>query len=185
MSDITQRMINGEADANDHITAKPFYQANSPGADGGSALDRVTNPASPLPAQSGSQLHDELMRRAQQKAFLDSNLGAQSQFRDYKTSAVGGIGQDAETRRKLSEQRKSERKRREERFGKRDDEDTNNKSLRNNKRQRYNTRRSLDDEPQGSSTPRSRQGQNSQPNHASRPRTSFQEPQSRGYNPYG
>ncbi|KKW05055.1 MAG: hypothetical protein UY35_C0002G0013 [Candidatus Saccharibacteria bacterium GW2011_GWC2_48_9] len=166
-------MMDSAAQANDDIAARPFHAPET----AGSSIDRAIDPA--RFAQSGSQLHDDLMRRAQQKASLDASMGEQPQLRSYQNSKIGSIGMQADTRRELALKRKEERKRREERFG-----DKNIGRIAERKRRSPVATRSFEETDTKDSTA-TRQEKNAQPTDQARSSPSFREPSSRNYNPYG
>lgn len=168
--DLTQRMMDSAAQANNDITTRPFHAPET----ASNSIDKAIDPAGF--SQTGSQLHDKLMRRAQQKAAFDASIGTQPQFRGYQNSKIGSIGMQADTRRELTFKRHEERQRREERFGDRIATARNRRSS--------STASSRDDVVIQESTS-TRQGNNAHPTDPVRPAPSFREPPSRNYNPYG
>lgn len=154
--DLTQIMMDAEAEANQDIASRDMQHTISSGTSGDALIRRATGDPTD---SSGSQVHDELMRRAEQQHLMDS-LGQGSQFFDYKNSSVGGIGNNREVRRELTLRSRQERKKREERFGKtKRPVPARKRSDGENKRQAFNA-----ESPQ--------------------PRNYFHEPPSRNYNPY-
>lgn len=171
-------MMESAEEANDDIAAKSFHHTFQT-----DTSNTTLNPTTSLPVatqpQDGKEVRDMLMARAQEKAHLESSLGQGSQFFDYKTSSVGGIGNNREIRRELSLKSREERQARERRFGhhkKRPSERTS--TSRTHDRQRYNSTGSHDENSTQTGT---RQEFNSQ---TPEPRTTFREPPARGYNPF-
>lgn len=172
---LTQIMMDAEADANQDIASRDMQHTISSGDVSGDALIRRAT-GDPTDA-SGGQVHDELMRRAEQQHLMDS-LGQGSQFFDYKNSSVGGIGNNREVRRELTLRSQQERRRREERFGKaKRPVPTRKRSDGGDKRQAFNA----GEEVGNIHKPSDRQSFNSE---SPQPRSYFQEPPSRNYNPY-
>lgn len=182
---IIYRMMDSEADANKDIGEKSFEHTVGQGSDitPDQKLSTIISQQTGDPLTSGTDVHDELLRRAEQKAFLDSSLGQGSQFRDYKSSMVGSVGQNKDTRRELALRRKQERKAREERFGKRPvprkDPRTNQKVQ---QRQSFNATGSTDATQQQQQS--DRQDYNASLGDQARYNIVFQEPKARGYDPF-
>lgn len=171
--DLTQRMMDSAAQANDDVAARPFYATET----ASNSIDKAIDPA--RFAQSGSQLHDNLMRRAQQKAPLDATIGQQPQFRSYQNSKIGSIGMQADTRRELTLMRQEERQRREDRFG-----DRIPGRIAERKRRTLGASAPPEDTTDQENTSR-RQEKNAYHSDQARSGPSFREPSSRNYNPYG
>lgn len=177
-NNIVQRMMDSEADANRDISDKSFHHTVDPLA---------SNPSVTFIDQSalsgGQSVHDELLRRAQQKASSEPTASNKPTFRHYRDSLVGAIGQDREVRREVTMRSREERLAREERFGRIDDTTatTNNRSKRGRDRQRFNATGDATADTSGS---RGRQAFNTESGMQAQPKASFREPPSRGYNPF-
>ena len=182
---IVYRMMDSEADANKDIGEKSFEHTVARSADAAQKLSSLANQQTGNPLQSGTDVHDELLRRAEQKAFLDSSLGQGSQFRDYKSSMVGSVGQNKDTRRELALRRKQERKAREERFGKRPVPRKNPRvNQKVQQRQSFNATGSTDATQPQQQQQSDRQDYNATLGDQARYNIVFQEPKVRGYDPF-
>lgn len=181
--DIIQRRMSAEEEANLHQQIRDFSHTIQPSTPSGS--DMVANAVDPTAlTTSGQSIHAELLRRAEQKAHLDTSLGENSRFRDYKTSMVGARGQDKELRRDMALIQKKDRVAREARFGGRKDPRGHRRvgTSSADRRQGFNATGTTDTEHAHSST--DRQSYNAQPTEQPHPNIGFREPQSRGYDPF-
>lgn len=173
--------MSAEEEANLHKQIQDFSHTITPS----SASDIVTMAADPNAALlTGTSLHEELLRRAEQKAHLDSSLSENLQFRDYKNSMIGSIGQSQETRRAMTLVQRAERQAREERFKNRQHAYRQNRddTSQSGRRRVSDTDRSLDHKVSDSSA--TRQGFINKSSKQTQPRIGFQEPKSRDYNPF-
>lgn len=178
---LTQIMMDAEADANRDIASRDMQHTISGGASADALIRHATGD---LANATGDQIHTELMHRVEEQRHLMESLGEGSQFFDYKNSSVGGIGNNREVRRELTLRSRQERVRREQRFGKaKRPVPTRKRSDRGDKRQAFNAGEdasSLNPREQGD-----RQAFNANENvDVAQPRTYFQEPPSRNYDPY-
>lgn len=177
-NDLTQRMMDAEADANLSIGGRDMQHTISSDADSDALVRRATEGSAV--DTTGVQLHAELMRRAEEAQHLADSLGEGAQFFDYKRSSVGGIGGNREVRRELTLRSHQERVKREQRFGKATKRDPAKarQSGAGRRRQAFNATGGAES---SSTSGGDRQAFNAD---TAQPRTYFQEPQARNYDPY-
>lgn len=173
--------MSAEEEANLHKQIQDFSHTIQPSS---SASDIVTQAIDPLAQlNTGQSLHEQLLRRAEQREHLDATLGDDSRFYDYKTSLVGSAAQDQEIRRQMALVQRKDRQARERRFAHRKVSQGYERDTPGRRRQNFNATNSS--ETKNSAADKStRQGFNAQ--QADQPHTSigFREPQSRGYDPF-
>ncbi|QHN43117.1 hypothetical protein GII36_04670 [Candidatus Mycosynbacter amalyticus] len=177
---ITQRRMSAEEEANLHKQIQDFSHTIQPS----SASELVTQAANPLAQiDSGQSLHEQLLRRAEQREHLDATLGDDSRFYDYKTSLVGSAAQDQEVRRQMALVQQKDRQAREKRFAHRGLSRRNARHVDTNRRQNFNTA-TTPGTKESSDNKSTRQGFNGQPPEQARTNVSFREPQTRSYDPF-
>lgn len=180
-ADMVRRLMDSEEAANGDLRSKSFHgtlSSDPATQDASSQIDQLTGATQQL--SSGKAIFDNLTARAKHKEHVMNTLGTDTTFRDYKASMVGSAGNDSDLRRQLTIRQREERKAREERFRSsptRSDQDSSRRRA-TNKRQKFNADGSTTPD---STTSRDRQGFNAEPG---RPRITFREPPSRGYDPF-
>lgn len=183
-ADMVRRLMDSEEEANGDIRSKSFHgtlSSDSTTQDASSQIDELTGATQQM--SSGKAIFNNLTARAKHKEHVMSTLGADTTFRDYKSSMVGSTGKDSDLRRQLTIRQREERNAREERFRSTPGNATGSSqplSHRRNtgRRQKFNAEGST---APNTSTPQDRQSFNADPG---TPRIAFREPPSRGYDPF-
>ncbi|MBH2007411.1 hypothetical protein I8H83_02305 [Candidatus Saccharibacteria bacterium] len=175
---IVHRMMDNEADANKDIAAKSFHHTTQP-----TTPSKVVTFIDQSTLGSGLSVHEELLRRAAQKASLASAAKDKPSISRYRDSLVGAAGQDKELRRAITLKNHEDRIARKRRFAPLStDTPTGSDRFRHrHDRQKFNITGSAPDAATGA---HDRQTRNPGLGDAPQQKIAFQEPSSRQYNPF-
>lgn len=177
--DIVQRMMDNEADANRDIANKSFHHTVQP-----VVPDPTITFIDQSVLSSGQSVHEELLRRAQQKESLKAAVNNAPKLGHYRDTLVGAASQDKEIRREITIKNREDRIARKIRFGQLSDRSLSGDSRYKHRhdRQKFNTK----DLSDTTNPPKAhdKQAFNTAPKDSAQPKALFREPSSRKYDPF-
>ena len=171
-------MMENEADANKDIAAKSFHHTTQP-----TTPSEIITFIDQSTLTSGASVHEELLRRAAQKASVASAADKTPGIRQYRDSLVGAAGQDTELRRAITTKNRQDRIARKERFAPLNTSapaDSNRFKHRHD-RQKFNT---TGDTSNTAIDAHGSQADGPALGNSTQRKIAFQEPSARKYNPF-